>query len=350
LVRDGGVESYDEPPGAPPREIRQPSALLGTQPPATTGPYGDPDAHAAIPAEPQGNATPPAPAPAPDDQKRTRRRRRLFGGLGILGTVAIVVAVVVSTVGSGSNAGGDAAVISAVNSSLANKTAQLTESVSISADGQTIAATGSGSVDFTTNEVQVALHVNIKGAEQDETAIYDAGVVYEQLPQVAQLIPGKSWVSLDLSALNAQSSSTTGPSSLGSNPIAELRLLALQGNTVSALGSSSVNGVPVQGYSVTVDPSTINSEIKSADLPDWMKQALSHVSATSAVYKVYVDNAGQLSRDSTSITETVSGTTVTVNQTADFSDYGAAVSISIPPASQVVPLTEFLQKGGQSSN
>jgi hypothetical protein len=342
-VRDGGVESYDEPPGAPPREIRQPSALLGTQPPATSGTYGGGQAaYAAIPAEPQGSAT-----PAAEDRKRTRRRRRLFGGLGLLGAVAIVVAVVASTVGSGSKA--DAALISAVNASLANKTAQLTESVSISADGQTIAATGSGSVDFTTNEAQVALHVNIKGSEQDETAIYDAGVVYEQLPQIAQLVPGKNWVSLDLSALSAQSSTSASPTSLGSNPIAELHLLALQGNTVTALGSSSVNGVPVQGYSVTLS-STINSEIKGADLPDWMKQALSHVSSTSAVDKVYVNGAGQLSRNSFTTTESVSGTTVTASQNADFTDYGAAVSISIPPANQVVPLTQFLQKSGQSSD
>jgi hypothetical protein len=80
-----------------------------------------------------------------------------------------------------------------------------------------------------------------------------------------------------------------------------------------------------------------------------MKQVLSHVSGVNVADKVYVDGAGQLARTSTTTTESVSGATVTVDETADFTDYGAAVSISVPPASQVAPLTQFLQKSGQST-
>jgi hypothetical protein len=347
LVRDGGVESYDEPPGAPPREIRQPSTFSGTPPQPTNGTYGGGGqaAHGAAAPAPQGEA-----APAPADPKQGRRRRRLFGGLGLLAVVGIVAVVVVGTGGSGSNGVADAAVVNAVNSSMANKTSQLTVTNSISEGGQTIATTGSGSVDFTTNQVQMALHVNIKGTQLNETAIYDAGVAYEQLPQIAQLLPGKSWVSLDLSALNAQGSTSSSGSSLGSSPIAELRLLALQGNTVTALGDSSINGVAVKGYSVTLNPSTINSEIKNADLPDWMKQSLSQVSAFSGTAKVYVNDSGQLARTSSTTTQTVSSSTVTVNQTNDFTGYGTPVSIAIPPASQVVPFTQFLQKAGQTGS
>jgi hypothetical protein len=352
LVRDGGVESYDEPPGAPPREPRQPSTFTATpSAPAapaapsngTYGGVGQPS-YGAAPAVPQGQA-----APAPEDPKRNRRRRRLFGGLGMGVVVAIVIAVVVGTGGSGSNAVADAAVVNAVNSSLANKTSHVTVTNSISDDGQTIATTGSGSIDFTTNEAEIALHVNIKGTQLDETAIYDAGVAYEQLPQIAQLIPGKSWVSLDLTALNT-SGSTGSTGSLGSSPIAELRLLALQGNSVTELGNSSINGVSVKGYSVTLNASTINSEIKNANLPDWMKQSLSQVTAASATAKVYVNDSGQLARTSSTTTSTVSGSTVTVSQTNDFTDYGTPVSIAIPPASQVVPFTQFIQKAGQAGS
>jgi hypothetical protein len=364
LVRDGGVESYDEPPGAPPRETRQPSTFTATPsapatpaapatPPApaapTNGTYagvGQPS-YGAAPAVPQSEA-----APAPDDPKRNRRRRRLFGGLGMGALVAIVIAVivVVGTGGSGSNAVADAAVVNAVNSSLANKTSHVTVTNSSSDDGQTIATTGSGSIDFTTNKAEIALHVNIKGTQLDETAIYDAGVAYEQLPQIAQLLPGKSWVSLDLTALNTTGTTGSTGSSLGSSPIAELRLLALQGNTVTALGNSSINGVSVKGYSVTANPSTINSEIKNANLPDWMKQSLSQVTAASATAKVYVNDSGQLARTSSATTQTVSGSTVTVSQTNDFTDYGAPVSIAIPPMSQVVPFTQFIQKAGQAGS
>jgi hypothetical protein len=339
LVRDHGIESYDEPPGSPPRPLSHPPALLGTQLPAENLLSG-PSRQISTPAEPAGIAAAPA-----HPTKAHRRRRRFFGGGGLLGAMGIVVAVVLSTVGSGSNA--QAALISAVNASLSDKSAHLTESGSVRASGLTVATTGSGSVDFTTDEVQIGLQVKVKGVDQDETAIYDAGVVYEQLPQIAQLLPGKSWVSLDLASLNPRSSSAPGPSNLGSDPIAELRLLALQGNTVTALGSSSINGVTVQGYSVTLNSSAINDELKGSDLPAWMKQTLSHVNVIGAIDRVYVNGSGELARTTSTDTESAAGITVTVSEATDYSDYGAAVSISIPPASQVAPLTEFLQKTGQ---
>ena len=100
-------------------------------------------------------------------------------------------------------------------------------------------------------------------------------------------------------------------------PRPRLRTLRQEGNAVTGLGPSTVDGTRVEGYSVRV----INPDLD---------------------YKVYVDRTGQLVQLSTDVHDTLAGQSVRETDTFDFSSYGAPVSVTAPPAGEVVPFESFL--------
>ncbi len=151
-------------------------------------------------------------------------------------------------------------------------------------------------------------------------------------------------MSLDLSSLQSAGAQSSSTFSAGDNPTAMLRLLAQQGNTVVPLGSSTVDGTSVQGYAVTLDPAAIKAELANAKLPSWMTAALSQVDIERTSMKVYVDASGLLRRVGFDITESASSAKVDVDESLDFSDYGAPVSVSAPPADQVASFEQFIQQ------
>jgi hypothetical protein len=175
--------------------------------------------------------------------------------------------------------------------------------------------------------------------------------MYESIPGLAQLVPGKTWLSIDVSSL--QRAAGQDPSTLGSisNPSEMLRVLAQQGNTVAPLGSSSIGGVDVQGYSVTFDPSSIKSRLAHA--PSWMQQALTAVNFQDLKLNVFVDGSGLLRRMTMHMKlAAASAGAVSADVSLDFSDLGTPVSVSAPPADQVVGFEQFVQaaQGAASSS
>jgi hypothetical protein len=273
---------------------------------------------------------------------RRRRRRRLVTGLVAL--VLAATAGLVFAVDGGMSAEAEAAVIRSVNTTMANRTAHVSMNVAVSTPSGNVTGTGTGDIDFGQNAMQLDLTVGVPGHELQMQAVYLAGSIYEQIPGIGRLIPGKSWISLDLSSLGA--SGVRSPSALGTgdNPAAMLRLLTEEGNTVVPLGSSTIGGTPVQGYSVSLDPASIKAQLANANLPAWMTTALSQVDVQNTTLKVFVDGSGLLRRFTLGLTETVSASVkVTVDENLDFSDYGAAVNVTAPPPDQVASFSQFLQ-------
>jgi hypothetical protein len=278
---------------------------------------------------------------------RRRPRRRLVTSL-----VALVMAAAGGgfflVVGSGKSA--EAAVIDSVNSTMADRTAHVSMNMTVSTPSADVTGTGTGSVDFSQNGMQLQLTVGTAGQQIQIQAVYVAGSIYEQIPGIDQVIPGKSWISLDLSSLSPSSSQSSSALGSGDNPTAMLRLLAQQGNTVVPLGSSTIAGTPVQGYSVTMDPAAIKAKLAQTNLPAWMTTALSHLNIQNSTLMVYVDGSGLLRRFSMNLTETAATTgKVTVDESLDFSDYGAPVNVSAPPPDQVASLSQLLQVAGAAS-
>jgi hypothetical protein len=109
------------------------------------------------------------------------------------------------------------------------------------------------------------------------------------------------------------------------------------------LGTSTVDGQTVQGYSVTINPSVVQGELASANLPAWMKKAASQVTFGSGTEKVYI-NGSTLVRMTCTVSEsTTTAGAIMVSESLDFANYGSPVTITAPPASETLPFSKFLQ-------
>jgi hypothetical protein len=260
--------------------------------------------------------------------------------------VALVVGVLVATIGSTPNA--DAAVITAINLAMGQKTAHVNVTGTMAIAGQTEQLTGSGGFDFAANAEQMNLNVQTAGQTVGLQVVSLGGSIYEEIPGLSQLAPDKDWVSLDVSSLQ-QTADRNAASQLGGNPIATLHALAQQGNAVTVLGPSVIDGTSVQGYSVTMDPAVAKQELARSDLPDWMKKAASTVTIGNASQTVYLDGAGNLVRLGSTVDESAGRAgSLKFQESMDFSDYGTPVSISGPPADEVIPISQYLQLVNQS--
>ncbi len=259
--------------------------------------------------------------------------------------MALVVGLVVGVGGAQS---AEATVLNAVNSSLADKTASISLTMNASDNGTTINAAGTGGIDFTQNALQLDLSMNADGQSLDLQADYLGGTIYESIPQIGEIAPGKSWVSLDLSSItSAAGTGASGSLSIQGNPAEMLRMLSENGNVVEPIGASMVEGVPVQGYSVTISATKIRSELTK--LPAWMQSEMSNVGISGMHYKVYIDGEGQLRSIAISLQMTADAKSVILSESLDFSDYGAPVSVSAPPADQTVSLQQLLRDARQAS-
>jgi hypothetical protein len=270
-----------------------------------------------------------------------RPRRRLLAG--VLALIVLAGAAGIAVVVSGGKSA-EAAVIDSVNSAMADRTAHVDITVDAHTPSGTVTGTGTGGIDFSQNALQAQLTVGVDNQQVQAQLVLLAGSVYESIPGISQLIPGKSWLSIDLSSLQGAGGAGTGSLGTSNNPAAMLQILAQQGNTVVPLGPSTVDGVSVQGYSVSVDSSTIKQELQQAKLPSWMSGALANVNIQDTTLKVYVDSSGLLRRMGFNVNESVgSSAHASVDETLDFSDYGTPVDVSAPPPDQVVSFQQFLQ-------
>jgi hypothetical protein len=272
------------------------------------------------------------------------RRRTLVKGLSLVMAIVVVGVGAFLLFGRGKSA--DAAVTDAVNSALASHTADLDISGSGGAAGSTFSLSGTGAIDFGQNALQMSLKISSGPEQIAEQAVYLNKTIYLNLGnEIGQVLPGKSWISLDLSQLTQGSTAKSLGSggSLGNDPAATLQILSQNGNKATDLGPSTVNGAQVEGYAVEVDQAAIKADLAKENLPAWLHQAVKNVSNQNVTYKVYVNGAGQLARMTTATTETVSGTAVNEAVTMDFTNYGATVSVTAPPAGEVGTFQSFFQ-------
>jgi hypothetical protein len=270
----------------------------------------------------------------------------------VTGTVVVVLLVVAAVVVFGRTQSAAAQVTKAVNSTLDHGTAHITMTLAGGADATNLTGTGSGSIDFARNALQLQMTIGADGQQAVPiTAIYLGGVVYESVPGLDTIAPGKSWLSINLSALQQAESQSPSTGGLGSNPALILQMLAQQGNTVVALGPSTVDGVPVNGYSVTVNPSRAEQNLKKAHLPTWMQQAVAGLKVQNVTIKAFVDKAGLLRSFEMHLTESSgSSGSVSYDETLGLSDYGTPVTVTAPPADQVEGFEQFLQAAGEGTS
>jgi hypothetical protein len=299
--------------------------------------------------DPVGTATPPAapvslystPLPGPE----RRRTGWVIAAVAVvlIAAIGITVAVTTSsrsaspTIPSGSPT---RVVLTAIDSTLGAKTADvhLTILITVPGSGQ-ITATGDGVMDFTDNaaRISVGYQGRSKLAGITMTELYVGGAGYLSMSGLSDIVSGKSWVELP----------TTGASIApgSSNPADMFRILESQGDRVTPLGASQVDGTPVDGYHVVISDAAIQKRLGEANLPAGSTESTQGIFGPGGIsMDVYVDSSnGMLRRVATDLTMTLAGQTVTGTVVEDTSNFGVPVTVTAPPADQVESFQEFTQ-------
>ncbi|HSN03194.1 MAG TPA: hypothetical protein VLS91_06895 [Acidimicrobiales bacterium] len=268
----------------------------------------------------------------------TRDRRRLIGVVSLV----VIVATVGVVIGLGSSNNADAAIIDAVNSAIGSKTALVGISENVSSAGGSLSVTGTGAFDFTDRAFQMDVGGDVGGNHVAISAIYLGGTIFEQVPGVSKIAPGKIWISMDLSSLTAQSPSST-TSALGGDPLTSLYELTQQGATVVDLGSSSVDGQSAEGYRVTFSPAFLQQQVHNANFPSWMQAAATSTKFHSGSETVYLAHDTLIRLTLNVAVQSSTSGPVTFEEDLNFNNFGTPVSVVAPPSSQVVTIEQFLQ-------
>jgi hypothetical protein len=310
-----------------------------TTPPGLGGPEGP-----VAPILPTGAEPPPAgTASALEVHARPRRRRTVLTvGALVAGAVAAAVAVPLTTGGGQSSSG---AVADAVASTLTARTADVTFNATVQAAGTTVYLTGTGQADFAGNAMSLAAGATEWGHRTTLNEIVVNGTLYLGVPGLSTVEPGKTWVSLDVSAIQGSGASTLSPGAVGTanNPVAILRTLERAGGTVQQLGASTQGGTAVTGYRVVLDGAELAAQAAKEHLPEWLRQAESTIALTGMTLTVYVATTGLLHSMDIKTSASESGTPVVADETLAFSTFGTAVTVEAPSSTTVITMQQFLQ-------
>jgi hypothetical protein len=273
------------------------------------------------------------------EQEASKSHRR-----GLIIAVAAVVVVLAGlgaylAFGSNSTKGGKgngkSATAAAAAATLHQKTAHVAIDVKLStaALGQTDGPSAVGDFDLTKSQGTLTLTVPSLPPPGTTPMIFEKGTVYINLGSgLSATLPGKTWLSADV--LQVSSSSAIGGSLSGfeqtvGNPAGLLRQLKGNSSTVVSLGHSTFDGTPVRGYTVTLSSKALTH---SAEL----------VPASHTTETVYVaSSSGLVTAIVIPSTMSVDGQLVNQNTYIVFSNFGAPVTVTTPPPSDVATLAEY---------
>ena len=171
---------------------------------------------------------------------------------------------------------------------------------------------------------------------------YVRGEIFEEIPGLSDLVPGKSWVSVELADATTITGGRTGGFAGGGNPTAMLALLSRHGDKARSTGSTSIDGVAVTGYRIKLDPSVIDQELSSADLPQWTGSAMDRSALGSTYDSVFVDRKGELREFAVHSVIGTGPDRITIDESLQLSEYGTPVTVTPPPSSQVVGIRQLL--------
>lgn len=290
---------------------------------------------------------------------RTRRRRLGFVAAGLACVVLAVVATEFAIAGGGNGRpanGGAAApaaapsvtgagtptaaptVQEAASRSATKKTAVVTvtlvpvnatQSTSLpqSGSGEFVLASGLGSLGLTPSS----------GTATDQKFLFQGQVVYVNVSDSP--VPGKSWVvasTNDLPALGPGSELSNLIEMIG-DPGLLLHELASTPLSVASVGSSTVNGRPVQVYQVNFNSNP--AALSAAGFGSHIGEEVD-VGADGHVRQIVIPGP-QIS---------VSGQAVQENVVVVFTHYGTPLSVTTPPFSQMIPLSRYLTRPPTASS
>lgn len=227
-------------------------------------------------------------------------------------------------------------------STLSQKSANLILSGKISAGSQSITLSGTGQTDMSTNAMKVTMRMRVSDQAISMTEIIVGGHFY-----LSVVAPGGSMKQLtghDWAEIKVPGGIQTGGGSGLGDPLQMLKLATSEGATITSLGSSTIRGVKTNGYSVAISKSayiaSVTKRLQQANISASDRSALLKTleSVPAPTFAVWIDPGQKLLRRMSVQMTVPIGSGATGDVTFDFVNYGAKVSITAPPASDVETL------------
>jgi hypothetical protein len=283
-----------------------------------------------------------------------RGRRAAIAAVFAVAMVAAVVA------GCGGGSGGQALALDPV-AAAATKTqnagaARIRFAMAISGSqlhGKTLRMRGTGAIDGTRAEINFKLASmagllgpRLKNGSMKEIVLEQGGdyVIYMRIPFLSSQLPsGKAWLKLDLSKLGKAAGVDVGKLLSGSQlqPTDLLSMLKADGADVTKLGPATIDGVATTGYRVKINAAKA-LRAKGLTSSPLFSGVAKHMKTLSE--NVWIGKDGLVRRVAFRY-DLPQGGAPRVAMTMDLFDYGAHVSITAPPSSQVFDATQFVQQG-----
>jgi hypothetical protein len=340
LVRDGRLESYDEPP------------TDGMAAESAAGFGGRPELAGA------GSATA---SYAADDARRgaaasyaRRRRRGLEYGVVAAGAVIAVLTFVAIVGGSPAPRITSAAFVTkAAQQTLGQSTADVTVSGTARIAGQAAAISGNGQVDFATGATSINIAASATTGSMTESELVVGGNLYLQVTvdgrSLASVTGGRHWLQIPI----AQSASQTVTDG---SPASAMSLLSQQGASVTALAPRNINGQTCDGYTVTPSKAAMLASAQA----EYARMGLSQAETSAAMQALqdmtpptitaWFDSERQLACRMTIDMQIGTPTSAGANteqaqMVMTFLQYGVPVQVTAPAAADTISIAQLGKLG-----
>lgn len=228
--------------------------------------------------------------------------------------------------------------------------------MSMSAAGQSLSISAEADVDNENQKIGMTMDLGMLGGKMQ--MVMDGGVVYMRSPVFENA--GTEWVSMDPSKMDPAAAAQFGGFGAGTtDPSAFVGLFAGVFD-VKASGEQELKGVPTTRYVGTIDLKKVLAGFsdvvgKDADAATrkQLEVALEHFMSLGIdekiPFEIWIDEEGfpRRQRITMDFGDLVPGAEeASMEMTVDFSDFGKAVDVKVPPASKVTDVTDTLAGAG----
>jgi hypothetical protein len=185
------------------------------------------------------------------------------------------------------------------------------------------------------------------------TMVFDGLVFYMQIDGLRSELPrGKTWVKVDLAkAGGGAGAELGGVSQLSQSPAQQLQYLRASSKEIDEVGEETVRGVETTRYRAVVDLRKA-LELQVADAPPKFREAMrrdleksiEQTGVNEIPLDVWIDGEGLPRRMLLDFKVGEQGENAELQMTMDLFDFGVAVSVSTPPADEVLDISEFMDE------
>lgn len=264
------------------------------------------------------------------------QKKIAIAAVGAAASLAAMAGCSSAATGANTTANSGSSAINAVQAAYSTASGDNTVTMTGTVKSPTTSEQMTGAMSF--SPLELSMTVDMTGGAMSGSnvaVIYDGTSFYLKSPEFASFDGGKQWLGVNLTSLG--SLGATVQSELNGlkneSPTTQLQPLLASGD-LKDLGPATVNGTQTTHYSGTLDNAQVQAlasvkGLTSAQLAQ-MKALLQQSGVSTETIDVWIDSHN-LPVQETIVQNASSGATTT---TLDFSNWGAPVSITAPPADQ----------------